>query len=126
MKRITKIVTTLCATTLLLTACSKDDSITQLDGLHVSTSYVSIAEAGATSKITLNTSSDWKIHLQKAMLDKQKSHSLLQHLLMDALLKCSSQLMGRPSTSTLFKVCQLSRKQLVLQSLRVSTTRAIV
>lgn len=61
MKRITKIVTTLCATTLLFTACSKDDSITQLDGLHVSTSYVSIAEAGATSKITLNTSSDWKI-----------------------------------------------------------------
>ena len=46
MKRIISIVTAVCASIALFTACSKDNSITELDGLHVSSSYVSIAEKG--------------------------------------------------------------------------------
>ena len=70
MKRIISIVTAVCASIALFTACSKDNSITELDGLHVSSSYVSIAEKGATATITLHAAGDWK--LEKVTTKKNK------------------------------------------------------
>ena len=70
MKRIISIVTAVCASIALFTACSKDNSITELDGLHVSSSYVSIAEKGATATITLHATGDWK--LEKMTTKKNK------------------------------------------------------
>ena len=70
MKRIISIVTAVCASIVLFTACSKDNSITELDGLHVSSSYVSIAEKGATTTITLHAAGDWK--LEKVTTKKNK------------------------------------------------------
>ena len=43
----------------LLSACSDDDAITLLDEIKVSSSYVSIAEAGGSNTITLNAKEAW-------------------------------------------------------------------
>ena len=43
----------------LLTACSDDDAMTLLDEIQVSSSYVSIDEAGGSNTITLNAKESW-------------------------------------------------------------------
>ena len=45
----------------LLSACSDDDAMTLLDEIRVSSSYVSIAEAGGSNTITVNASESWSI-----------------------------------------------------------------
>jgi len=83
MKRIISIVTAVCASIALFTACSKDNSITELDGLHVSSSYVSIAEKGATATITLHAAGDWK--LEKVTTKKNKADPVADPALSDLL-----------------------------------------
>ena len=43
----------------LLTSCSDDDAMTLLDEIQVSSSYVSIDEAGGSTTITLNAQEAW-------------------------------------------------------------------
>ncbi len=43
----------------LLSACSDDDAMTLLDEIQVSSSYVSIAEAGGSNTITLKAKEAW-------------------------------------------------------------------
>ena len=45
----------------LLSACSDEDAMTLLDEIRVSSSYVSIAEAGGSNTITVNASESWSI-----------------------------------------------------------------
>lgn|SRR5574344_495675 len=52
----------------ILFSCADDDSMTYLNGVQVSSSYVSIPMGGGTTAITLNAKSDWT--LEKVMTKK--------------------------------------------------------
>ena len=49
----------------LLASCSDDDAMTLLDEIQVSSSYVSINEAGGTNTITLNAKEAWSFDTQE-------------------------------------------------------------
>lgn len=56
----------------LFSSCSQDNSITLLDGLQVSSSYVSIPMDGGSNSITINSKSDWTIEKVVSKKDSLK------------------------------------------------------